>query len=131
MRIFDAADRLRGALDYHLARHNVLTSNLAHVDTPNYKPLDVERRDAFEGAMGLALRATDPRHIGVGSGAQTPHFKVVEDKGAPVGLDGNAVSVDREAVKIASNNIRYETLSTLVGDELAGLSWAANDGRNG
>ena len=47
------------------------------------------------------------------------------------GFDGNAVSVDREAVKIAANQLRYDTLAVLASQELDGLGWAANDGRAG
>jgi flagellar basal-body rod protein FlgB len=128
MKLLDSVEQLRVGLDYHLARHNLLTSNLAHVDTPGYKPKDLERRAKFEGALSAALTATDERHFG--AGVKDSGFKVITDKGAPPGLDGNSVSIDRESVKIAANNIRYETISALVADELSGLSWAANDGRN-
>ena len=128
MKLLDSVEQLRVGLDYHLARHNLLTSNLAHVDTPGYKPKDLERRAGFEGALSAALTATDERHLG--AGVKDSGFKVITDKGAPPGLDGNSVSIDRESVKIAANNIRYETISALVADELSGLTWAANDGRN-
>jgi flagellar basal body rod protein FlgB len=39
------------------------------------------------------------------------------------------VSVDREAVKIAANQLRYDTLAVLASQTLNGLAWAANDGR--
>jgi flagellar basal-body rod protein FlgB len=129
MKLLESVEQLRAGLDYHLARHNLLTSNLAHVDTPGFRPKDLERRASFESSLSTALLATDARHFG--SGAKEPELRIVTDRGAPAGLDGNAVSIDREAVKIASNNIRYETISALVADELSGLSWAVNDGRNG
>src|ERR1700733_9406255 len=34
MRILGTVERLSAGLDYHLARHNLLTANLAHADTP-------------------------------------------------------------------------------------------------
>src|SRR5215831_5342873 len=67
MRIFETTEHLRVALDYHVARHNVLASNLAHIDTPGYKPIDLERRERFEGALDLAMRATDAKHFGAPS----------------------------------------------------------------
>lgn len=128
MKLLESVERLQVGLDYHFARHNLLTANLAHVDTPGYKPRDLSRREAFEGALSTALRATDSRHIGLPTQVDRG-FRVIEDKGAEAGLDGNAVSVDREAAKIAANNVRYETIATLVQSDLAGLLWAANDGR--
>jgi flagellar basal body rod protein FlgB len=46
-----------------------------------------------------------------------------------VGADGNSVSLDREAVKIASNNIRYDAVSSMVAGRLESLLWAARDAR--
>jgi flagellar basal-body rod protein FlgB len=134
MRILDSVEHLRAGLDYHLARHNLLTSNLAHVDTPGYRPLDLQQKSGdFKAAMSQALAATDPHHIGshAASSTSAENWRVTQDPVATPGLDGNAVSVDREAVKIATNHVRYETLATLTQSELSGLAWAANDGRGG
>lgn len=135
MRIIDSIERLRAGMDYHLARHNLLTTNLAHVDTPGYRPVDLAMRPGFDGALSAALSTTDADHIGVAqsasaAGAPDRRWEVVEDPSAPEGADGNGVRLDREAVKIATNNLRYDALATLVQGQLAGLSWAANDGRN-
>ncbi len=133
MRILDSVERLHAGLDYHMARHNVLTANLAHADTPGFRPLEVERTGGFEGALHAALETTNPGHIGPShSSAGGPSFHVVQDTTAQAtGNDGNAVSLDREAVKIASNQMRYDTLASLVQGQLSGLEWAVNDGRGG
>jgi flagellar basal-body rod protein FlgB len=128
MGLLDSVSRLHQGLDYHLARHNLLVSNLAHLDTPGYKPLDLQRPNAgFHEAMTVALAETSAQHLG---GHATPEpWKTVVDPGATAGADGNGVSVDREASKIAMNQVRYDALASLVGGELSGLAWAANDGR--
>jgi flagellar basal-body rod protein FlgB len=129
MGLLDSVNALRAGLDYHLSRHNLLVSNLAHVDTPSYKPVDLQRAGAtFDATLQLALVATDPSHLGVEAGTPSKEpYKVIEDPGAAAGADGNGVSVDREAVKIAANQVRYETLASLVTNELSGLEWAATD----
>jgi flagellar basal-body rod protein FlgB len=135
MGLLDAVEQLHVGLDYHLARHNILASNLAHLDTPDFKPLDLQRSaSSFQVAMQLALVQTDPGHLGAGvvsgrDGEAT--WKTVEDPSAVAGFDGNAVSVDREAGKIAANQVRYDALASLVSGELSGLAWAVNDGRTG
>ena len=136
MGLLDAVDRLHVGLDYHLARHNLLTSNLTHIDTPNYKPLDLQRPDgtAFHAAMQVALAQTDPAHIGPATSskpAAEATWKTIEDPTASPGYDGNAVNIDRESAKITANQLRYDALASLVGGELSGLAWAANDGRSG
>jgi flagellar basal-body rod protein FlgB len=130
MRILDSVEHLRASLDYHLARHNLLTANLAHVDTPGFRPMDLQRSGSFEGALNTALATTQPGHISQARSSNGEAWKVIEDSsGATTGTDGNGVSLDREAVKIATNQIRYDTLASLVQNELSGLAWAANDGK--
>lgn len=128
MGILDTAERIHRGLDFHLQRHNLLTSNLAHIDTPGYRPLDLSRGASFEDELNAALAVTDPQHIS-GSRPTSERFAVIEDPTSAPGLDGNAVSVDREAVKIAANQLRYDTLAVLETQQLANLDWAANDGR--
>jgi len=132
MALIDAVENLRGALDYHLSRHNLLASNLAHIDTPGYKPVDLERTGQnFDGALHVALATTQEGHLASSgtTGSAGATGKIVEDPGAASGGDGNGVDLDREAVKIASNQMRYDMLAQLASSELAGLSWAASDGK--
>jgi flagellar basal-body rod protein FlgB len=131
MGLLDAVHSLQAGLDYHLSRQNLLTANLAHIDTPNFKPLDLARGEGnFASALHVAMEATDPAHFGASASAPTDeHFQVISDPSAAAGYDGNGVNVDREASKLAANNVRYDALATLVSNELSGLEWAAGDGR--
>lgn len=127
MRIFGAVDQLHAGLDYHLARHNVLSSNLANVDTPGYVPRDIERKDRFDAALSASMKTTNSGHIG--AEGRRVEGKMILDHGTAPDADGNEVSLDREVVKISSNQVRYETISTLVSSQLSSLAWAASDGR--
>ena len=127
MSIFGPVHVVHEALDFHLARHNLLTANLAQVDTPNYRAQELYRNDGFEGVLAAELKVTDARHLG---GSSRPaNWRVDADQFAPIGPDGNSVNLDREAVKVAANNLRYDAISTMVRGKLEGLLWAANDGR--
>ena len=127
MALFDGVDRIRVSLDYHLARQNVLTANLAHVDTPGFRPLDLERR-SFKDALDAALEGDQSGHIHT---HKRDAYRVVVDPSASPGLDGNGVSLDREAVKSAANQLRYDAVASLARGELSSLMWAATDARNG
>lgn len=127
MSLFDGVTPLQVGLDYHLSRHNVLASNLAHIDTPEYKPVDLIRRDKFEGVMRVQMQGTDGAHLGIAKAGRD--FDIRTDHAAQTGEDGNSVSIDREAVKIASNHVRYEVISQMVAGRLGGLLWAASDAR--
>jgi flagellar basal-body rod protein FlgB len=129
--LFTGVTPLQAALDYHLQRHNVLVANVAHVDTPGFVPKDIERvdTDGFQGAFNVAMARTAPGHLSAGVPIGAAVGKVIEDPAPGAGMDGNFVSLDREAAKVAANQSRYDVVATLVTSELASLSFAASDGR--
>ena len=129
MALIDTVEHLKTGLDYHLARHNLLASNLAHLDTPGYTTVDLSR-GKFEGALHVALDGTHGAHM-QGSAQTDQGFRVVSDPKVGPGGDGNGVDLDHETVKIASNQLRYDMIAQLASSELASLSWAANDGKSG
>jgi flagellar basal-body rod protein FlgB len=123
---------LHAALDYHLERHNVIASNVAHVDTPGYRPHDLARVDPsdFAKVFSVMLERTAPGHLTAASdGASNRAGQVFEDPTAGAGNDGNYVSLDRESAKLAANHLRYDVVSAITASELKGLAWAANDGK--
>lgn len=127
--IFNAVAPLGQALDYHLERHNLLAANVAHVDTPRYKPVDLARTTSspeFGDLLHVALSRTNEGHLDVSEGTQN-NGRVFQDLSAGGGADGNYVSLDREASKLAANQLRYDIVSVLVSTELNGLLRAATD----
>ena len=129
--LFAGVAKFNQALDYHLERHNVLATNVAHVDTPRYRPSDLARipDESFQEVMQTALRRTNESHLS--NGATRPVVgEVFQDLSAGGGADGNFVSLDREAAKIGANKIRYDVVSALVRTELEGLLYAAGNGQS-
>lgn len=116
-------DTLQAALTYHRERHTVLAGNIANLDTPGYRPVDLERRPADDpGTMAV----THEGHLSSGPG---PDFVTsFDDGGKLASWDGNAVSLERELSKIDANRTRYTTSSELVSRRLAMLRYAAGDG---
>jgi flagellar basal-body rod protein FlgB len=116
-------DTLQAALTYHRERHAVLAGNIANLDTPGFRPLDLARSPTD----GAAVQATtDPAHIAIANTQATP--RPFDDGGALVGPDGNAVALERELAKIDANRTRYATTTELVSRRLALLRYAAGDG---
>jgi len=114
---------LEAALTYHRERHSVLAGNIANLDTPGYRPLDLARASPSDPAQSIA---TAPGQLG---SPQQPHLvSSFDDGGALQGGDGNAVSLERELAKIDANRTRYATTAELVSRRLAMLRYAAGDG---
>lgn len=128
--LFSPVAPLQYALDFHMERHNLLASNLANVDTPRYKPVDLARvgDTDFAQVLSVQLARTNPTHLSEAS-SEPLVGRVFQDLTAGGGADGNFVSLDRESGKLAANRLRYDVVSVLVKSQLEGLMRAASDGK--
>jgi len=110
MKIFDSTlSTLERALDARLQRQNVLAGDLANVDTPGFKPKDVDV-------------------TGIVDGTQTESSAVRDAEGANAGIDGNQVDVDKTLVTLAENALQYGAAAKAAGKKLAILRYVASDG---
>jgi flagellar basal-body rod protein FlgB len=114
------------ALNLRTQRHQVLASNIANADTPNYKARDFDFQDAMKNAMagrveagGIPMALTASGHMKGGgmSGAAVLKFRN-ETQSA---VDGNTVDMDVERAQIAENAMHYQILTQLIGDKFKGL----------
>jgi len=115
--------QLESAMTFHRDRHSVLAGNVANLDTPGFRPIDLTRPDPADPS---SLVTTNPAHIGSPDGSQ--YITSFDDGGALQSADGNAVSLERELAKIDANRARYATASELVSRQLALMRYAAGDG---
>ncbi len=129
MKVYQAVDHKQRAMTFHRNRHSTIAGNIANLDTPGYKPLDLERLPANAALNAGSMVRTDEQHIagGDGVGGSAP-AKTVVDANAMQSADGNAVTLEREMAKIDANRVRYSTTSDLVSRRLAMLRYAASDG---
>ena len=132
--IFHNVSLQQRALDYQLERHNVISSNIANVDTPGFRPLDIMRTDVTESGDEVTTgkaAATTSHQFGSKFAdmvdANKSELLVREDRSVNPGADGNAVSLEREMAKMSANDLRYEGAAKIVASQLAGLKYAAND----
>lgn len=126
--IFSGITPLQRALDYHLERHNVISSNVANIDTPGFRPLELVRETVEGSSSSLPMTASNEAHLG-GSHLQDYEKRISEtEQTTPGGVDGNTVSLEREMSKMAANDLRYDGAVKLVTRKLASLRYAANDG---
>jgi flagellar basal-body rod protein FlgB len=103
-------------------RQEVLSNNLANVNTPGYKRLDVD----FDGELA---KAVDAARGGDHSALDRLHPGVSTDDAIAVRADGNSVDVDQEMAFLAENNIRYNALVQLAQKKLDTLKYVISDGR--
>lgn len=128
--MFRGINRLRGALDYHVSRHNVLSSNVANAETPGFKPVELVRPAEKKDSFQLQLEVTSEAHVG-GQNARPEDYETREDRNATPGANGNSVNLEHEMSKLAANDIRFEGAVKIVSQQLGMLRYAANDGSGG
>jgi flagellar basal-body rod protein FlgB len=91
-------------LDVTVLRHEAIASNLANVEVPNYKRLDVS--PSFESQLAQAVASRDPAQIV----AIQPSLSI--DTSASSGRnDGNTVQLETEMLKLNENMVE-DTLET-------------------
>lgn len=129
--IFDPAMKLLGrALDFRALRHNVISSNIANIDTPRYRGFDVVLKGELsgDGAEDRLVR-THQDHLG-GGGMDGIRPQVVQSTSSRHRMDGNSVDVDMEMTKLAENAIQYEALAQSLAQKLSMLKYAIDEGGN-
>ena len=116
------------AMDLRVQRQQIIASNIANADTPQYKAKDFDFSQALKGAMfgqqqrDLALSKTASRHIDGSGGVSSDFLKFRTEKQSSV--DGNTVDMDLERAAIAENSMQYELLTRLISDKFSGLKSA-------
>lgn len=103
-------------VDVTVLRHKVLTQNVANVNTPGYRKLDV----SFDQALDQHLQ----RHGEEGISCLQP--TIVEDNMTPTRLDGNNVDIDREMMRLNKNTLFNNALLQIVSTKTAMMRRAIN-----
>ena len=113
------------------ARQRVIGENVANVDTPKYKRMEVAYEEQLRAALkageqpeDLEMRATSGRHFSVGpmaDGLDGVHATLNQVTDETFRVDGNNVDVDSEMAKLAETNLRYNTMATLARNKFDGI----------
>ena len=93
-------------LSLRSSRQEVLASNIANADTPNYKARDFDFTSALQGAM--ASNASAAATAGGDAATSTAMPALSYRAPAQGSVDGNTVDMDVERNQFADNSIRYE-----------------------
>lgn len=112
---------LSKAADSSWLRNEVLTSNIANVDTPNYKRKDV----SFATYLNSALGGTDVNTSTLTQRVNNLDLNTVDSKvytdhsNLSYRSDGNNVDIETENVELASNQIMYNALIESMNNEFS------------
>lgn len=140
------------ALDGLAKRHKAIASNLANVDTPNYRRRDVSfegtlmraMSDAKEAQAGkhhsqakqasndvaLPMKTTRAEHIPIPFNSSLDDFQpqIAENDDMQYRNDGNSVDVESEMAQLAKNTQKYLAISNLENRNMKSLRSVINGG---
>jgi flagellar basal-body rod protein FlgB len=109
-------------LDVLAFRNQLITSNVANIDTPGYRTLDINFRQELQRAENENSRGEE----GLGRASVSPVIQHV--RGLMERPDGNNVSLDRESLLLADVQLRYNMAVQLLRAEFHRLSSAIHEG---
>lgn len=117
---------LRQAMAVSNQRASLISSNIANVNTANYKAKQIVFESQLADAtQGLALNRTHKAHMGY-LGVSQRAYVTANNTGA-VKENGNNVDLDSEMVNQAMNTIYYEALEKQISGRLSMRNYVINN----
>lgn len=130
--LFDRlSSTLEHALDLRLERANMISANVANVDTPGYTPVELKFDEALQQHLagndppGVRRTALDHR----GPETDAPRGETEFDFFALPNQDGNSVDMDHEMAKLAENQLLYRATTTVYSKRMALMKYAIAEGQ--
>jgi flagellar basal-body rod protein FlgB len=120
---------LTKSMDLTWRRNQALSSNIANVETPQYRAVDLTFGKELERAFGdsrESVMRTDGEHMDV-SQNQSAHF--VADYSGQTKPDGNNVDIDLQMGRLAQNSGDFMNAARLIRRQLGLIRNAIREGR--
>jgi len=129
-------DILGKSIDLRNKNQNLISSNIANAETPNYVPKALAFEDELQGALKGgshdAPGLTNARHIplkGVASRINAVTGRVVETPAKTPGKDGNSVELEGEMSRMVENQIMYNASVQALTRKFTDLRTAIREGK--
>ena len=119
--IFGYVNVLKSAADASWLREEVLSNNIANVDTPNYKRQDVEFKTYLNSAIEQSgkPKATLTQKINNVDLSNIKTRTYTDNSALSYRIDGNNVDLSTENVELAAEQINYNALIDSMNNEFS------------
>ncbi len=124
--LFDSLHQGLGkVIELRVQKHEVVASNLANIDTPNFRGVTMDFDDALRSAVGTAGFKGGSGVVGGDIGAEG---ELVEQDPLSWAGDHSSIYLERENAALLSNSLQLNAVSDGMSRRLAMLRFAATDG---
>jgi flagellar basal-body rod protein FlgB len=113
---------LSSMMDFRSQRHQVITSNIVNIDTPEYTPKELNFKGIIGEEMQKQLMKTDKRHYS----GQFANTGIIEGE---ITDTGDRVSIDAEMVNLAENHLMYNLSVELLSRKLKSIKTVLNEAK--
>lgn len=139
--IFSNTIELLGkSVDLRAKNQNLIASNVANAETPNFIPKTLAFEQELQGALKTRssgqrsaslphARHIPVRNIGTGNSIHSVTGNVVETPAKTPGKDGNAVELENEMGRMAENQIMFNASVQMLSKKFEGLRSAIREGK--
>ncbi|CAP42462.1 flagellar basal body rod protein FlgB [Bordetella petrii] len=121
------------AIALRAERQEVLSSNIANADTPNYKARDFDFQAAMRNALDTRMRLPDTQ-LALTSARHIPAKAVTPDPAELLyrlpyqpSIDGNTVDMDAERVQFADNTLHYQSSLQMLSSRIRSMMSAIQE----
>ena len=126
---------LERSLNLRSLQHRVLASNIANMDTPNYKAVELAVAEEMNGKQdadsGLKLVRTQTGHLPLKHNpTDSIKLKTARPPAFSLRGDGNTVDLDRTMGRLAENTLLFKTAAQIISQKFSGLKKAIRGGSN-
>ena len=104
---------LQKIMDLCTYRQKILASNIANVDTPNYKAKDIDFQEELKKALEI----------------ENNSYRIIEAPTTMPNRDGNTVNIEVEMAKLTETLLMYNSATQLLSTRLRMLKDAIKGGR--
>jgi flagellar basal-body rod protein FlgB len=138
--IFSNTIELLGkSVDLRAKNQNLIASNVANAETPNYVPKALDFEQELQGVLKSrssaqrSISVPNSRHIPIRGGAGGPIRSVtgtvIEAPAKTPGKDGNAVELENEMSRMAENQVMFNASVQMLTKKFEGLRSAIREGK--
>ena len=118
---FSYINILDKAADASWKRENLIANNIANADTPGYKRQDIDFQSVLKNELGnYKYQNLDQKINSVDLTKLNPMI-YTDHENYSYRLDGNNVDMDTEQVELASEQIKYQALTSSITSEFQRL----------
>lgn len=123
---------MQKSLDAAWSRNEIISQNIANVDTPGYKRKDVAFEEyLINSKKRITGNRTDVRHIPISpSDIDSVEPTVTQDYSKlSMRIDGNNVDIDTEMADLAKNSIKFNALTQMLNGSFSKIKSVISEGR--